>query len=242
MVPVFKEKNVEENINFEEINNLKVFVIDDEFEVRENIHSYLSKFNVQVFDSENGDNVLKKLKEIMPDVLLVDNRLGKKTSGIDIISEVRSCPIFNGLPIIMLTGFPEEREEIRAFETGVDDFLEKPFYTHELVLRIKALVKRKKQQLGLKISYEDLEVCLKTYQSFYRKINLNLSKTESIILSILLKNINSLTTKEVIIGQFGRKMRIRTLDVHMVHIRNAFKKHNIQPIESVKYLGYCLKI
>ena len=241
IIPVFKKYKSEEKMTFQELIGLKVLVIDDEFGVRENIQAYLSTYEMQVFDSDCGDDIISKLNSTNPDVLLIDYNL-KKANGTDVVFQVRSCPKFNDIPIIMLTGYAGQEQEILAFETGIDELLEKPFFTYELMVRIKALIKRQKKQLGLKIIHNDIEVCLQTFQSFYKKKNLKLSKTESIILSILLKNVNSLTTKEIIINQFNKKMRVRTLDVHMVNIRKAFKEINIQPIESIKYLGYSLKI
>lgn len=229
------EKKLE--ISTEDLEGVRAFIIDDEFEMRDMINSYLKEFKVNVYDSDNGDNILEKLKVINPDILLIDFFLEKR-NGIDVVAEIRQHPEYNSLPIIMFTGFHKQEDEIRAFDIGIDNFLEKPFFPYELVVRMKALIKRRKNNIGQKVVYKDFEICLKTYQSFYRKENLNLSKTETIVLGLILKKPNELTLKEDIINHFNRKMKIRTLDVHMVRIRQALMRRNLNPIQSFNKIGY----
>ena len=89
----------------------------------------------------NGNEGLKELKKFEPNLLLLDWML-PDLSGIDICKNIRKDNSFKDLPIIMLTAKGEEEDKIKGLDSGVDDYLTKPFSFNELMARIKAVLRR----------------------------------------------------------------------------------------------------
>jgi DNA-binding response OmpR family regulator len=121
----------------------KILVVEDEHTVRRVINQYLSKEGYQVIEADNGAKALQLLHEMQPDLLILDIML----PGIDGYSIARSLrsPVdsaSNNIPIIMLTARGDEADRVKGFEFGTDDYVTKPFSPRELVMRVKALLRR----------------------------------------------------------------------------------------------------
>ncbi len=122
----------------------KVLVVEDEATVRRVIRQYLEREGYQVIETDNGGEALTLLHAEQPDLLILDIML----PGIDGYTIARSLrrPIDDStvkdIPIIMLTARTEETDRITGFEVGTDDYVTKPFSPRELVMRVKALLRR----------------------------------------------------------------------------------------------------
>lgn len=122
----------------------KILVVEDESTVRRVIRQYLEREGYQVIEADNGGQALKLLHEEQPDLLILDIML----PGIDGYTIARSLrrPVedsnVQNIPIIMLTARSEETDRITGFEVGTDDYVTKPFSPRELVMRVKALLRR----------------------------------------------------------------------------------------------------
>lgn len=126
----------------------KILVVDDETTVRRIICQYLEKQGYEVIEADNGGTALQLLHEIQPDLMILDIML----PGIDGFTVTRSlrAPVESStianIPIIMLTARNEENDRITGFELGTDDYVTKPFSPRELVMRVKALLRRSTSQ------------------------------------------------------------------------------------------------
>lgn len=126
-----------------------ILVVDDELTVRRVVKQYLEKEGYQVLEAENGTVALQFLQENLPDLMILDIML----PGLDGFAMTRSLrnpldkdnPLAH-IPIIMLTARTEERDRITGFELGADDYVTKPFSPRELVMRVKALLRRSQAQ------------------------------------------------------------------------------------------------
>jgi two-component system response regulator ResD len=125
-------------------NKAKILVVDDEVTVRRIICQYLEKQGYEVIEADNGGTALQLLHQVQPDLMILDIML----PGIDgftvtrsLRSPIESSTIAN-IPIIMLTARTEENDRITGFELGTDDYVTKPFSPRELVMRVKALLRR----------------------------------------------------------------------------------------------------
>ena len=136
-----------------------ILVVEDEESVRELLRLYLEKEGFQVELASDGEEALKKMSRISPDLVLLDLMLPKK-DGWEVCREIRKTSY---VPIIMLTARGEEFDKVLGLELGADDYVAKPFSPRELVARIKAVLRRFNassgggktwEALGLRIDYE----------------------------------------------------------------------------------------
>ena len=121
--------------------NGKIFIIEDEPSIIQLVQHNLEKEGFIVSSSLNGNDGLKELKKFEPNLLLLDWML-PDLSGIEICKNIRKANSFKNLPIIMLTAKGEEEDKIKGLDSGVNDYLTKPFSFNELMARIKAVLRR----------------------------------------------------------------------------------------------------
>lgn len=116
----------------------KILVVDDEERIRRLIKMYLERENYLIEEAEDGEEALKKALQEDYDVILLDLMLPLK-DGIEVCKELREK---KATPVIMLTAKGEESNRVQGFEVGTDDYIVKPFSPREVVLRVKALLRR----------------------------------------------------------------------------------------------------
>jgi two-component system response regulator ResD len=117
---------------------VKILVVDDEERIRRLLKMYLEREEYVIEESGNGEDALKKALENDYDLILLDLMLPGK-DGVDVCKEIREK---KATPIIMLTAKGEEANRVQGFEAGTDDYIVKPFSPREVVLRVKALLRR----------------------------------------------------------------------------------------------------
>ena len=131
-------------------SDITILVADDELSIREIIRRYLEKEGYRVIEADNGPKTLQMLYESEPDLLILDIML----PGLDGYTIARSLRDpessddsgFNrNIPIIMLTARKEEEDRLKGFELGADDYVGKPFSPREVVMRVKAVLRRGQQ-------------------------------------------------------------------------------------------------
>lgn len=116
----------------------KIFIVEDEAAIAELLNDYLQQENYDTTLIDNGLQVVDKVKELNPDLILLDIMLPGK-DGMAICREIRE---FSNIPVIMLTARVEEVDRLLGLEFGADDYICKPFSPREVVARIKAVLRR----------------------------------------------------------------------------------------------------
>jgi two-component system, OmpR family, response regulator ResD len=116
----------------------KILVVDDEERIRRLLKMYLERENYEVEDAENGEIALQMAVDNTYDLILLDIMM-PGMDGIEVCQELRKS---KATPIIMLTAKGEEANRVQGFEAGTDDYIVKPFSPREVVLRVKALLRR----------------------------------------------------------------------------------------------------
>lgn len=119
--------------------NLKLLVVDDEDRIRRLLTMYLSREGYEMDEACDGAEALEKIAENHYDCILLDVMMPEK-DGMEVLEELRIAE--NQTPIILLTAKGEESDRVTGFETGADDYIVKPFSPREVVLRVKALLRR----------------------------------------------------------------------------------------------------
>lgn len=115
-----------------------VLVVEDERKIRDLVRSYLEHEGLSVLTTDSGAEAITLVRDAVPDLVVLDLRL-PDVPGEEVAREVRR---FSSLPILVLTAKAGEEDRIHGLELGADDYLTKPFSPRELVLRVKAILRR----------------------------------------------------------------------------------------------------
>jgi len=217
----------------------KVLLVDDEPDIREFIEYNLVKEGYLVECAENGEQGLKKAKAFQPDLILLDIMM-PDMDGIEVCSELRSIDDFKDTIIAFLTARKEDFTQIASFESGGDDFINKPIKPRVLMSRVKALLKRKKKDKLQKIeaTFGDLRINEEQMLVYLNEQPLTLTKKEFEILLLLSTKPGKIFNRaEIFQKVWGDNLIVgdRTIDVHIRKIR---EKVGDRFIKTKKGVGY----
>ncbi|HHW57909.1 MAG TPA: response regulator transcription factor [Clostridia bacterium] len=221
----------------------KIFVVDDEIKILEVVKSYLEREGFSVITETNGNNVLDTFKKEKPDLVILDLML-PGISGEELCKRLRQ---FSDVPILMLTAKVQESDKINGFSIGADDYITKPFSPRELVMRVKAILRRTTDDVPLaevmSFNNDDLVVDLRAHTVRKKGVVVNLTPNEFKILKILIRNPNRVFTREELIEKvmgFDYEGYDRTIDAHIKNLRQKIEDDTKNPvyIKTVYGVGY----
>jgi two-component system phosphate regulon response regulator PhoB len=189
-----------------------------------------------------GDDAETRLRETVPDLLLLDWML-PGISGIELCRRLRARDVTRTLPIIMLTARGEEQERIRGLSTGADDYVVKPFSVPELMARVRAILRRSRPEvIASLLRAGDIELDRETHRVRRSGRELRLGPTEFRLLEFLMKSPGRVFSREQLLdGVWGRDVYVdeRTVDVHIGRLRKAVNRGRVKdPIRTVRGSGY----
>ena len=224
--------------------NGKIFIIEDETSIIKLVQHNLEKEGFIIASSENGNEGLKQLKKFEPNLLLLDWML-PDLSGIEICKNIRKDNKFKTLPIIMLTAKGEEEDKIKGLESGVDDYLTKPFSYKELLARIKAVLRRSNPEIvSDSLEFEDLSLDRVEKRVFRDNLEIKLGPTEFRLLEFFLMNPKRVYSRDQILENVwpnNINVESRTIDVHIRRLRQSINIDNKKElIRTVRASGYSL--
>jgi len=221
-----------------------ILIIEDEKPIITLLEYNLTKEGYKVKSAESGEEGIQSIKNNIPDLIILDWML-PDFSGVEVCRQLKKNKIFKTIPILMLTAKSQEEDKVVGFETGVDDYVTKPFSQKEILLRIKSLLKRTKPTLVEDISiYQDLKIDRITKKIFRGVDEIKLGPTEFKIIDFLIKNPKRVYSREQLLdGVWGDSINVeqRTIDVHIRRLRKTLNQNNkIDLIRTVRSSGYSL--
>ena len=224
--------------------NGKIFIIEDEPSIIQLVQHNLEKNGFLVSSSLNGNDGLKELKKFQPDLLLLDWML-PDLSGIEICKSIRKDNSFKNLPVIMLTAKGEEEDKIKGLDSGVDDYLTKPFSFNELMARIKAVLRRSNPNtVSDNLKFDDLMLDRIEKRVFRDGKEIKLGPTEFRLLEFFLTNPKRVYSRDQILESVwpnNVNVESRTIDVHIRRLRQSVNlKNKKELIRTVRSSGYSL--
>ena len=220
----------------------KIFIIEDETSIIQLVQHNLEKEGFVVSSSTNGNDGLKELKKFEPNLLLLDWML-PDLSGIDVCKSLRRDKNYKNLPIIMLTAKGEEEDKVKGLESGVDDYITKPFGFNELMARIKALLRRSDPKtVSDDLIFEDLKLDRTERRVFRDNNEIHLGPTEFRLLEFFLLNPRRVFSRDQILESVwpnNINVESRTIDVHIRRLRQSInvsgKKELVRTVRSAGY-------
>lgn len=220
----------------------KILIVEDEAKIRKLIKSYLVE-SYQLKEAVNGEEALKMFKNNNFDLIILDLML-PKINGEEVCQKIRQV---SDIPIIMLTAKSSEENKIEGFNYGADDYLTKPFSPRELLMRVKAILRRSNSSKKANIiALNNGEYKIFPEKMIVKKNNLDceLTTTEFKILMALINNANQVLSREqladIVMGlEFSGFDR--TIDAHIKNIRKKMDLKKDQYIITVYGAGYKFK-
>jgi diguanylate cyclase (GGDEF)-like protein len=119
----------------------KVLVIDDDLELQELLKFSFQHFGYDVYQAYDGKEGLKKIKEVLPDIIVLDIIM-PEMNGFEVIEEIKQDPELCLIPVIMMTSLGHTRDKITGVKLGADEYIVKPVEPYELIARVEGLIKR----------------------------------------------------------------------------------------------------
>jgi two-component system phosphate regulon response regulator PhoB len=222
----------------------RILIVEDEEALTVLLRYNLEKEGYEVETVARGDDADVRLKERMPDLVILDWML-PGLSGIELCRRLRTRPETRQLPIIMLTARGEESERVRGLATGADDYIVKPFSVPELSARVRALLRRAiPERVADVLSFGDIEVDREKKRVSRSGRIVELGPTEYRLLEFLMERPGRVFSREQLLdGVWGSDIYIdeRTVDVHVGRLRKAINRgYASDPIRTVRGSGYAL--
>ncbi len=214
----------------------KLLVVDDEENIRKIICKYASFEGYEVTEAHNGQTALEKLKSKDYDLVILDIML-PDIDGFTICRQIRKS---SSIPVIMLSARTEEYDRIHGFETGVDDYVVKPFSPKELFMRVAAVLKRTNSLSDNVFVYKGLKIDFGARIVYVDEKQIMLTPKEYELLFYFVKNKGLALTREKLISNvwgydfFGDD---RTLDTHIKLLRKNLGSYS-SLIVTLRGVGY----
>jgi DNA-binding response OmpR family regulator len=225
----------------ENMDNVKILVVDDDRNISELIGLYLEKEGFKTVYAYDGEDAVKKFDAESPDLVLLDIML-PGMDGWQVCREIRKK---SDKPVIMITAKGETFDKVLGLELGADDYIVKPFDTKEVVARIKAVLRRfaaSGESDVKEVRYENLSVNLTNYELRINNEHVDAPPKELELLYHLASNPNRVFTRDQLLDEvwgFEYYGDSRTVDVHIKRLREKLEgKSDKWSLKTVWGVGY----
>lgn len=223
---------------------IQVMIVEDEATLLELLSYNFEKSGFTVESYTEGDAAEARLKEHVPDLLILDWML-PGMSGIELCRRLRQKPRTRAIPLIMLSARRDKADVLRGLENGADDYVVKPFSIAELIARAQTLLQRVSPYLiNTVLRAGSIELDRAALSAKRGGVPVSLTTTEFRLLEYLMRAPGRVFSRnELLDGVWGSEAEIddRTIDVHIGRLRKALMVvDGDDPIRTVRSNGYSL--
>lgn len=217
-----------------------IYILEDDRNIREIEEIALKNADYEVVSFETAAEFGKRLKERVPDLLLLDLML-PDADGLRLVTQLRQNVMTRSLPVIMVTAKTTEIDKVRGLDSGADDYLTKPFSVMELISRVKALLRRSMK--GLKervITIGEVSLDVERRKVTVAEERCELTYKEYELLKLLMNNAGIVTPREEILSKVWEtdfEGESRTIDMHIKTLRQKLGS-SANRIKTVRNVGY----
>jgi two-component system phosphate regulon response regulator PhoB len=218
-----------------------ILIIEDERDIADLVEYHLKQSGFKVLKTFDGASGLERAKKEKPGLIILDLML-PEMEGTDVCRALKANPLTHSIPILMLTAKAEEVDRIVGFELGADDYVTKPFSPRELVLRVKAILKRKvtPEEGGKVIQTGDLFIDADRHIVSIKGTPIHLTSTEFKLLLELASNRGRVKTRGYLLDRvwgYTYEGYARTVDTHIRRLREKLGPAG-DWIETIRGVGY----
>ena len=223
--------------------NNNILVIEDEPDIRKNLEYNLGREGFMVSSEASLNSAEKKLHNnndfslILLDLMLPDG------SGLDLCKKIKGNPETESIPIIILTAKEDEVDKVVGFELGADDYVTKPFSVRELILRIKAVLKRgqkKEDILEVERQFGDLSIDVESHEVKVNNDQVDLTALEFRLLRQLVDRRGRVQSRDQLLSDvwgYSSEVTTRTVDTHIKRLREKLGPMG-KYVQTIRGVGY----
>jgi two-component system, OmpR family, phosphate regulon response regulator PhoB len=222
-----------------------ILIVDDEKDLQSLLDFNLRKEGFETAVAGSGAEALQQLRGRVPDLVLLDLML-PDVSGTEVCRNVKGDARTRHVPVIMLTARGEEVDKVVGFELGADDYVTKPFSVRELVLRVRAVLRRAadraragdrgREEVGpLRVDHE-------AHRAFVAGEEVQLTPLEFRLLALLMARVGRVQSREQLLTEvwdMSSEIETRTVDTHVKRLREKLGAGR-DLLETVRGIGYRL--
>jgi len=222
-----------------------ILLVDDESAITDNLAPILSRSGFAVHVASNGEEALQMVAATHPDLLVLDVMM-PRLDGREVLRQLRQGG--NWTPILLLTQVGEAGERAMALEEGADDYLNKPFDPHELVARIRAVLRRARPgqppfSAAVRLACGKMTLDRESHRVFLEEAELALTPKAVMLLEYMMTHPDELVSRERLLDAvwgWDYPVGTRAVDTRVAELRRALGEDPAQPryIETLPGQGY----
>jgi DNA-binding response OmpR family regulator len=216
----------------------KILIIEDDLNISKLIDYNLQKAGFKTNVENSGENVIQILNSEKYHLVILDLML-PGIDGLEVCRRIKKDKRLQSVKILMLTAKGEELDKVLGFELGADDYVVKPFSPRELVLRVKAILRREDLSEDV-LYYKGLKVEVNNHTVFIEDKKINLTAMEFKLLVSFMRNKNNVQTREYLLEEVwdtSSEVSTRTIDTHVKRLRQKLGIYG-KNIETERSVGY----
>ena len=213
---------------------MRILVCDDEKLIRDLIKEYVENEGYKCDEASDGNMAIAMVEEKDYDLIVMDIMM----PGMDGITAVREIKQIKDIPVLMLSARKEEEDKLQGFDSGIDDYVTKPFSPKELIARIKVILKRNGNDDI--ITCGNITIDNVSHDVKIDNIKVDMTSTQYDLLTLFVTNKDVALSREKIIEKvFGYDYEAddRTIDAHIKLLRSKLSKYK-NCIKTIRNVGY----
>ncbi len=220
----------------------RILIVDDEPAIRDMVAFALRKAEFEPVHAGDAREAQSAIADKVPDLILLDWML-PGTSGLELARRWRKEHLTREVPIIMLTARGEENDRVGGLEAGVDDYVVKPFSARELLARIRAVMRRSREDdEDGSVKVGGLRIDGAAHRVFADEAPVQIGPTEYRLLHFFMTHPERVYTRSQLLDHvWGGSVYVeeRTVDVHIRRLRKTLEPHQLDPmVQTVRGAGY----
>ena len=221
----------------------RILIIEDEPDIRKTLDYNLSKESFEVFQAASIAEGEQAIQQHKPDLVILDLML-PDGSGLTLCRDIKSDPATKNTLVILLTAKADELDRVIGFELGADDYVTKPFSVRELILRVRAILKRrasdKSQPADPTYTFGALTLNLEAHQVFINNLEVGFTALEFRLLKHLIDRKGRVQSRDQLLEEvwgYSAEVTTRTVDTHIKRLREKLGSAG-EYIQTIRGVGY----
>ena len=221
---------------------MNILVIEDEPDIRKTLEYNISREGHKVLTAGSLHDAEKILQSQSLSLVLLDLML-PDGSGLDFCRKLKTNSKTESIPVIILTAKDDEVDKVVGFELGADDYVTKPFSVRELLLRIKAVLKRgevKKDIVEVERQFGDLKIDIESHEVYVDEMQIELTALEFKLLNQLVETRGRVQSRDQLLSEvwgYSAEVTTRTVDTHIKRLRNKLGSMG-KYVQTIRGVGY----
>jgi two-component system OmpR family response regulator len=229
-----------------DLNGRRVLVVDDEPSITSLVTMALTMHGTTVEVAHSGTEALRAVQAFRPDLVVLDVML-PDIDGFEVLKRMGWDRNSQATPVLFLTARGEVDDRIRGMAAGGDDYMSKPFSVEEMVLRIKAILRRTDgyENLGPRLAFADVELDEDSHEVWRGSELIELTPTEFRLLHYLMVNAGQVLSKSQIrdrVWDYNFDGKVNMVEVYVSYLRKKLDAYGPPLIRTVRGVGYALRV